>query len=474
MKSLSLMKILATLGIVVFSLSGIKLNAYATAKFTVTADVLNVREAADSTSKIIGQVHHGDTFDIIQTKNQWDEIKLANNQIGWINNTYLAPKESIPATVEADVLRVREKPSLTGKIIGKLKLGSNITIYDEQNGWAKMVASSGQEGWVFENYLSKQPVAKAKTGERTASSQKKTVGKTTAVNQNTASGDTTTTDNQNAATEKTSTADNQNAETGKIPTADNQNPATGDTSAASQNAETGDTDSNSNNTATGGNASDNQNTASGDTTSANTSKDSSSPDMDRSAAPDIPNSQGPLKGKTIVLDPGHGGKDDGATSITGTHEKALTLATAKRVEQKLENAGANVIMTRTNDTYIPLNQRANLSNQNDADAFISFHYNWTDKPSINGLTDYYYKAARDSRLASDLLKAVAKTTGLNNDGTSFDNLEVLRNNAQPCTLIELGFLSNKQDDSVVESNDYPNTVAQGVYQGLLDYFSNTN
>jgi N-acetylmuramoyl-L-alanine amidase len=178
-----------------------------------------------------------------------------------------------------------------------------------------------------------------------------------------------------------------------------------------------------------------------------------------------------LKGKTIVLDPGHGGIDDGTTSIVGTYEKTLTLATAQVVEQKLEKAGANVIMTRKDDTYIPLEKRADLSNKNHADAFISFHYNWIKDTNINGLTDFYYQNSRDYTLAADLLNEIVKTTGLNNNGTKFDNLDVLRNNSQPCTLIELGFLSNKQDDSIVETTAYRDKVAQGVYLGLLDYFS---
>ena len=74
-------------------------------------------------------------------------------------------------------------------------------------------------------------------------------------------------------------------------------------------------------------------------------------------------------------------------------------------------------------------------------------------------------------LASDIINEVVKTTGLNNDGTRFDDLSVLRNNSQPSTLIELGFLSNQHDDSIVESSAYRDNVAQDVYLGLLDYFS---
>jgi N-acetylmuramoyl-L-alanine amidase len=185
----------------------------------------------------------------------------------------------------------------------------------------------------------------------------------------------------------------------------------------------------------------------------------------------IQNNLKSIKGKTIVLDPGHGGNDDGTTSIVGTYEKTLTLATAQVVEHKLEKAGANVIMTRTDDTYIPLQQRADVSNQYHADAFISFHYNWIKDPTINGMTNFYYQNSKDVTLATDILDGVVKTTGLSNDGTRFDDLDVLRNNSQPCTLIELGYLSNKQEDSIVETSAYRDKVAQGVYLGLLDYFS---
>ena len=182
----------------------------------------------------------------------------------------------------------------------------------------------------------------------------------------------------------------------------------------------------------------------------------------------------PLNGKTIVLDPGHGGNDDGTTSIVGTPERTLTLETAKVVREKLENAGATVIMTRSDDSFLALEQRSQISNQNQADAFISFHYNWLDDRTVKGLTDFYYQESRDNTLASDILNEVVKTTGLENKGTSFNNLNVLRNNSQPSTLIELGFVSNKQEDSVVESAAYRDQVAQGIYQGLIDYFLNQN
>lgn len=263
------------------------------------------------------------------------------------------------ATVEAIVLNVREEPDLSGRVIGKLNLGTRITIYEEQSGWAKVAAPSGVKGWVYEYYI-----AKAATGSRQET----------------------------------------HAEVNSAP------------------------------------------------------------------AVHMLNNLGPLTGRTVVLDPGHGGVDNGTTSIAGTPEKKLTLETAQAVEQKLKSAGATVIMTRTSDTYNTLQQCVDPSNQNQADAFISFHYNWSNDPSVNGLTDFYYHQSKDDPLAADILNEVAKSTGMPNDGTRFDDLYVLRNNSQPSTLIELGFLSNNHDDSVVESDTYRNNVAEGVYLGLLDYF----
>lgn len=370
MKKLLLMNILVILSVVflpvpfLFSQKDQAAYAVTSSQVSVTADVLNVRENADITSKIIDKVHLGDTLNRVSSTNGWVQIKLSGNHTGWVYQAYVTPTENIEATVAAPLLNVRENPGLSSMIVDKLISGTTVTIEEEQEGWAKITTSAGINGWVDEYYITK---------------------------------------NSPVNTQGQSAAANQSAMI----------------TAPSQTA----------------------------------------------------NSQEPLKGKTIVLDPGHGGYDDGTTSITGTTEKALTLETAETVEQKLVKAGANVIMTRTNDTYIPLQQRADLSDQNHADAFISFHYNWSTDPSANGLLDFYYQQAKDDPLAADILKDVVKTTQLKIDGTQFDNLAVLRDNTQPSTLIELGFLSNKQDDSTVESTNYRNEVAQGVYLGLLDYFS---
>lgn len=133
-------------------------TAYAntpSSQVTVTAFDLNVREAADISSKIINLVHQGDTFEVIQTMNNWDEIKLLSNQTGWVYNGYLTPTEKIDATVKTFSLKAREYPNLSSHIVGYLKFGTKITIQSEQAGWANIVSPSGVSGWVNEYCITK-------------------------------------------------------------------------------------------------------------------------------------------------------------------------------------------------------------------------------------------------------------------------------------------------------------------------------
>ncbi|MEH7094858.1 N-acetylmuramoyl-L-alanine amidase [Neobacillus vireti] len=380
-----LFKILTILSAITVPLWNLQQSANAdkpSPQVTVTVPTLNVRESADISSKVIGRVHQGETFEIIQKRDDWDQIKLVNNQTGWVYDAYLNPTEKIGGTINTYSLNVRERPSTSSNVVGYLKSGTKITIHKNQAGWAKIVSSSGVSGWVNETYIDKDSPSSQHTQTAAPTPKKK-------------ANDTTELKVAKAADALMTTP------------------------------------------------------------------------PEKSVVMSI--SQTPLKGKTIVLDPGHGGKDRGTTSIARTPEKSLNLPTAEAVKQKLENAGAQVILTRTDDTYIPLEQRAQISNLNQADAFISFHYNWSNNPSVNGITDFYYQKSSNP-LATAILNQVAKETNLTNLGTRFNNLDVLRNNKQPATLIELGFLSNQQDDTIVESPQFRNNVAQGIYLGLLDYF----
>ncbi|MFE5317921.1 N-acetylmuramoyl-L-alanine amidase [Paenibacillus sp. NPDC056579] len=178
-----------------------------------------------------------------------------------------------------------------------------------------------------------------------------------------------------------------------------------------------------------------------------------------------------LKGKLIVIDPGHGGGDHGTTGTKyRSSEKTLNLSTANYLADKLKQAGAQTIMTRTRDGDNPeLSERAGLSQSKRADAFISIHYNSSPKPTSGTLT-FFYSQSKDMPLARKIEEQLNKQLNLKSNGISFGNYHVLRNNSRPSALVELGFLSNAKDEAVVRTADYQRKAADAIVDGLHEYF----
>ncbi|HEX7063803.1 MAG TPA: N-acetylmuramoyl-L-alanine amidase [Bacillales bacterium] len=178
-----------------------------------------------------------------------------------------------------------------------------------------------------------------------------------------------------------------------------------------------------------------------------------------------------LQGKTIVVDPGHGGFDSGAIgNFYDTVEKDLTLNTAEQLTEKLRNAGAYVIMTRNDDTFISLEDRVNIAEKYEADAFISIHYNASLYPRADGVTSYYYTKSKDRPLAKAIQEVLVQQTDRDNRGVRFANYHVLRENAQPATLLELGFLTNSWEEHVVKTSGYQDTITTAIVDGVENYF----
>jgi N-acetylmuramoyl-L-alanine amidase len=175
-----------------------------------------------------------------------------------------------------------------------------------------------------------------------------------------------------------------------------------------------------------------------------------------------------LKGKVIVLDPGHGGYDSGTRGVTYL-EKTLTLRTALELKPLLEKAGAKVILTRSSDIYLSLTQRVNISNNNKAHAFISLHYNSYSSTS-SGVMTFYYNSSKDASLSGSIQNSLAASTQLRNMGSKYGNYHVLRDNKQPAALVELGFLSNPTEEKLVATSTYQQKAAKGIYNGLFGYF----
>ena len=147
----------------------------------------------------------------------------------------------------------------------------------------------------------------------------------------------------------------------------------------------------------------------------------------------------------------------------------MTLETAGYLFNKLKAAGADVTLTRQRDEYLSLSSRVDIASYRDADAFISIHYDSTKNNSVRGLTTYYYHPWQ-KELAVNIHSAVIGQTNMKDRGARFGDYYVIRENSQTAILIELGFLSNPSEELHVTSNQYQQSAATGIYEGLARYF----
>ena len=182
--------------------------------------------------------------------------------------------------------------------------------------------------------------------------------------------------------------------------------------------------------------------------------------------------------KTIVLDPGHGGKDPGAISPNGVKEKDVNLAIGLKSKALLESLGYDVIMTRTDDTYVNLYDRANVANNNKADIFVSIHHNSTLNNTVNGLEILYCprdqgtaKEVDQYPLAEAISKGILASTGGKDRGIiQRPGLVVIRETNMASVLVEVGYLSNASDEASIVSEAYQNKVVAGMIKGIQNYF----
>lgn len=178
-----------------------------------------------------------------------------------------------------------------------------------------------------------------------------------------------------------------------------------------------------------------------------------------------------LNGYNIMLDPGHGGYDPGSIGVNGVREKFLTLETSKQIAEQLRAAGANVLLTRSSDSYVSLADRIRISDAYTTHAFISVHYNAFPNSSADGINTFYY-SSKDQKLAEYVHQGLASAVTLRDRGMVPNNYYVLRNNHAPSILLELGFLTNYNDFATIRSNSFQHQVANGITNGLKNYFAN--
>jgi N-acetylmuramoyl-L-alanine amidase len=171
--------------------------------------------------------------------------------------------------------------------------------------------------------------------------------------------------------------------------------------------------------------------------------------------------------RTVVIDPGHGGHDNGG-QWGKVYEKHLALDTATRLEATLKRMGYQTVMTRRSDYFISLPQRVSTGNRYKNAIFVSIHYNYTWKEHVSGLETFYY-TREGQRLARYVQSSLVRLTRTVDRSAKFSRFYVLRNSTLPAILVEGGFVSNEAERNRMKSAYFRESIARGIAEGIQRY-----
>lgn len=171
--------------------------------------------------------------------------------------------------------------------------------------------------------------------------------------------------------------------------------------------------------------------------------------------------------RTVVIDAGHGGHDNGG-QWGRVYEKHLALDTAARLELKLKALGYQTVMTRRSDYFVSLPQRTNIANRHKNAIFVSIHYNYTWKQHVSGLETFYHNA-EGKRLAQLVQSNLIRRTRTVDRSAKYARYYVIRNCSLPSILVEGGFVSNTAERNRMKSGWFRESVAQGIVDGIQRY-----
>lgn len=170
---------------------------------------------------------------------------------------------------------------------------------------------------------------------------------------------------------------------------------------------------------------------------------------------------------TVVVDAGHGGKDNGAFRRYGGAEKNATLDVARRLASKLRESQFKVVLTRSSDVYVPLDTRAAISNRQNNAIFVSIHFNDSGRRRIRGFETYYHSPVA-RRLAYGIQQQIMTLPGAVNRGVKTANFRVLRKAEYPAVLVECGFLSNRKEGAAARSSSRRDNLADKIAEAIVD------
>jgi N-acetylmuramoyl-L-alanine amidase len=195
----------------------------------------------------------------------------------------------------------------------------------------------------------------------------------------------------------------------------------------------------------------------------------------------------PVSNKTVVLDAGHGKPDEGAESSNGISEASINLKITKKVQYLLEQSGCNVILTRSDEEGIydlnsktlrekkvsDIKNRVKIGNSSSADVFVSIHLNKIPQSQYFGWQSFFKtNDEKSEELAKSIQEELNASIQKENkrDALKITGKYIIEHVEIPISIIECGFLSNPEEEKLLQDDNYQNRIAWGIYNGIMDYF----
>lgn len=197
----------------------------------------------------------------------------------------------------------------------------------------------------------------------------------------------------------------------------------------------------------------------------------------------------PATGKVVIVDAGHGSPDEGAESENGVTEAGINLKIALKLQALLEQSGSSVILTRTDENGIydsdsdtirekkvsDTKKRVEIANNSNADIFVSIHLNKIDESKYYGWQTFYKQGSDESKnlaekIQSSLNNSIQREN--NRKPAVLNNVYIMKYVEIPICLVECGFLSNPEEEELLQTDEYQEKLAWGIYIGINDYFEN--
>lgn len=176
------------------------------------------------------------------------------------------------------------------------------------------------------------------------------------------------------------------------------------------------------------------------------------------------------RGHVVAIDAGHGGREPGAIGPTGLVEKDVVLDIALRVREMLVRSGVRVVMTREADVFVDLTDRPRMAKRQGATVFVSIHANSSTRPSSSG-SETYYLTPQSRALAQMIQEELGRIPGLADRGIKTAGFLVLRDSDMPAVLVEVAYLSNRDEEARLRQSGFRQRLAEAVVRGIQRFLA---